>query len=108
MTKKRTSIRLDDNTLELIDRLRGDSSTRTDIVAELLHDLKRRLFFDRVTHDEQERLTHQQRQKKRASHVVQLRLDDYLLEWYHLNCYNITSCIKAAVRDAYAEKGGEV
>jgi hypothetical protein len=108
MTKKRTSIRLDDNTLELIDRLRGDSSTRTDVVAELLHDLKRRLFFDRVTQEEQERLTHQQRQKTRAGHVLQLRLDDYLLEWYHLNCYNITSCIKAAVRDAYAEKGGEV
>lgn len=108
MTKKRTSIRLDDYTLELIDRLRGDSSTRTDVVAELLHDLKRRLFFDRVSPEEQERLTKQLRQKKRAGHVLQLRLDDYLLEWYHLNCYNITSCIKAAVCDAYVEKGGEL
>lgn len=106
MTKRRTSIRLDDETLELIDRLRGDSSTRTDVVAELLHDLKRRLFFDRVTEQEQERLTHQQRQKTRAGHVLQLRLDDYLLDWYRLNCYNLTTCIKEAVRDAYDEKGG--
>lgn len=108
MTKRRTSIRLDDETLDLIDRMRGDSSTRTDVVAELLHDLKRRLFFDRVTEQEQERLTHQQRQKTRAGHVLQLRLDDYLLEWYQLNCYNLTSCIKVAVRDAYNVKGAGV
>lgn len=108
MTKRRTSIRLDDETLELIDRLRGDSSTRTDVVAELLHDLKRRLFFDRVDSEEQNKLSRQHREKTRAAHMLQLRLDDYLLDWFQLNCYNLTSCIKVAVRDAYNTKGAGV
>lgn len=108
MTKRRTSIRLDDDTLGLIDKLRGPDTTRTDVIAELLHDLKRRLFFDRVGIDEQNELTRQHREKTRAAHMLQLRLDDYLLEWYQLNCYNLTSCIKVAVRDAYNVKGAGV
>lgn len=108
MTKRRTSIRLDDYTLGLIDKLRGPGTTRTDVIAELLHELKRRLFFDRVDPFEHSELTRQHREKTRAAHMLQLRLDDYLLDWYQLNCYNLTSCIKVAVRDAFNTKGAGV
>lgn len=101
MTKRRTSIRLDDDTLSLIDRMRCPGTTRTDIVAECLYDLKRKLFFDRVEEDEEKQLIGQQRMATRAGHCIQLRLDEHLLEYFQLNCYNLTSCIKTAVRDYY-------
>lgn len=101
MTKKRISIRLDDETLSLIDRMRTPGTTRTDIVAECLYDLKRKLFFDRVEKDEEKELLGQQRKATRAGHCIQLRLEEHLLEYFRLNCYNRTSCIKTAVRDYY-------
>lgn len=102
MTKKRISIRLDDETLSLIDRLRSPGVTRTDIVAECLHDLKRKLFFNRIEAEKEKQLIGQQRKATSASHCIQLRLDEYLLDYYKLNCYNLTSCIKTAVRDYYS------
>lgn len=104
MTKKRISIRLDDETLSLIDRMRTSGTTRTDIVVECLLDLRRKLFFDRVEEDEVKQLIGQQRKATRADHCIQLRLDDYLLEYFKLNCYNLTSCVKTAVRDYYNQK----
>lgn len=101
MTKRRTSIRLDVDTLSLIDRMRSSGTTRTDIVAECLNDLKRKLFFDRVEEDEEKQLIGQQRKATSASHCIQLRLDEHLLDYFKLNCYNLTSCIKTAVRDYY-------
>lgn len=104
MTKRRISIRLDNETLSLIDRMRAPGTTRTDIVSECLYDLKRELFFDRVDKDQEKQLIGQQRKGTKASHCIQLRLDEHLLEYYHLNAYNLTSCIKSAVRNFYEPK----
>ena len=104
MTKKRISIRLDDETLSLIDRMRAPGTTRTDIVSECLYDLKRKLFFDRVEKEQEKQLIGQQRKATKASHCIQFRLDEHLLEYYQLNSYNLTSCVKSAVRDYYKPK----
>lgn len=101
MTKKRISIRLDDETLSLIDRMRAPGTTRTDIVSECLYDLKRELFFDRIDKDQEKQLIGQQRKGTKASNCIQLRLDEHLIEYYQLNAYNLTSCVKSAVRKFY-------
>lgn len=101
MTKRRISIRLDNETLSLIDRMRAPGTTRTDIVSECLYDLKTNLFFDRIDKDNEKQLIGQQRKGTKASHCIQLRLDEHLLEYYRLNCYNLTSCVKTAVREYY-------
>lgn len=101
MTTIRTSIRLDDETLDLIDRMREPGTSRTDIITDCLYDLKRKLFFDRVKEEQEKQLVGQQRMSTRASHCIQVRLKKHLLEYFRLNCYNLTSCVKTAVREFY-------
>lgn len=103
MTNKRISIRLDEETLGLIDRMRTPGTTRTDIITECLNELKRKLFFDLVNDEQIKQLVGQQRKGTRACHCIQVRLKNHLLEYFKLNCYNVTSCVKTAVRDYYKE-----
>ena len=92
----RTSVRLDHETLRLIDSKRLEGQTRTDIITEALFWLKRRLFFSMIPEEDLATLTKQSRGD--GLETIQIRLKDHLREFYKFNLYNITTCIKYAIR----------
>lgn len=95
--KKRTSIRLDRDTIELIDSMTIDGQSRTDIIISLLTNLKRKIFFDRLQPADREKLTRQYRIGD-TTKTVQLRMPEHLSLYYHFNRYNIASAVKYAAR----------
>lgn len=90
---KRTTIRIDDNTLTKLD-LYGAETSRSDIIRVLLYKLYREIYFDRIDEDSLSKLTHK---SDVGGKIVQVRLPAPLINYYQLNKYKISSALRLAM-----------
>lgn len=95
--KKRTQIRLEPATLDVIDRAAVlGSCTRTDVIVELLVKLQRAITFGRVSGPDRAYLMHRMRGNKDATTVVNVRLPYILTNFCELNQYNLAQSVRLA------------
>lgn len=96
MDKTRLCVRLDHPTLTIIDLKRNVQESRTAFIERGLRKLHHGLSVGgdrfKADYDLTRRIDNDG-----DTETIQLRVDRMLVEYFRLNCYNLTTCIKYAV-----------
>lgn len=94
--KTRVSVRLDLRTLNNVDIIARPDETRTSVIERALRLLHHDCSFSTNALQLRERLV-KRIPNDCETRNIQLRIDTMLVEYFRLNCYNLTSAIKLGV-----------